>query len=57
MLYLLGFATGKEVKGVEGQFLPNGVGRIPRRDVAKFMLECAISHEWNKKFVAVGLET
>ncbi|XP_076096759.1 flavin reductase (NADPH)-like [Mytilus galloprovincialis] len=49
--------SGKEIKAEEGQCIPDIVGRIPRRDVAKFMLECAISHDWNKKCVAIGLET
>lgn len=48
--------TGKEIKAEEGQCIADIVGRIPRRDVAKFMLECAISHDWNKKCVAIGLE-
>lgn len=50
-------SLGKELKAVEGQFIPEITGRIPRRDVAMFMLECAISHDWNQKFVAVGLAT
>ncbi|CAG2219175.1 BLVRB [Mytilus edulis] len=49
--------SGKEIKAEEGQCIADIVGRIPRRDVAKFMLECAISHDWNKKCVAIGLET
>ena len=49
--------VGKELKAVEGQFIPEITGRIPRRDVAIFMLECAIRLDWNQKFVAVGLET
>lgn len=50
-------SSGKEIKAVEGQFIPNVVGRMSRRDVAIFMLECSISHDWIKKCVAIGLGT
>ncbi|KAK3107820.1 hypothetical protein FSP39_022927 [Pinctada imbricata] len=48
-------SSGKPVTAVEGQWVPNGSGRISRRDVAKFMLDTVGSSDWSKKCVAIAM--
>ncbi|KAK3580079.1 hypothetical protein CHS0354_001212 [Potamilus streckersoni] len=47
-------STGALVKTFDGQYVAEGSGQITRRDVAKFMLTCAVDRLWIKKFVAVS---
>ncbi|KAL3846626.1 hypothetical protein ACJMK2_017600 [Sinanodonta woodiana] len=47
-------STGALVKTSEGQYVAEGTGQITRRDVAKFMLSCAVDRLWIKKLVAVS---
>ncbi|XP_067670497.1 flavin reductase (NADPH)-like [Haliotis asinina] len=49
-------ASGKEVLTFQGQYVPETSSRIPRRDVVKFMLRCAINGEWKNTHVAVGIK-
>lgn len=49
-------SSGREIRAEEAQHISSLQGRMPRRDVAIFMLECAITQDWNKKCVAIGLE-
>ncbi|XP_071085039.1 flavin reductase (NADPH)-like [Haliotis cracherodii] len=49
-------ASGKEALAFEGQYVPDATSRIPRRDIAKFMLACVVNGEWKKKHVAVGIK-
>ncbi|XP_050398589.1 flavin reductase (NADPH) [Patella vulgata] len=46
-------STGKEIKTSDGQFVPNTKGSIPRKDVAKFILQCLETHDWDRKMVAI----
>ncbi|ESO98862.1 hypothetical protein LOTGIDRAFT_113739 [Lottia gigantea] len=46
-------ATGKDIKTNEGQFVPDARGGMPRADVARFMLQCLQSKEWDRKMIAV----
>ncbi|XP_069104947.1 flavin reductase (NADPH)-like [Argopecten irradians] len=48
-------SSGKEVKAAEGQYVEGAIRKIPRRDVAKFMLDCIPRTEWVRKLVAIGL--
>ncbi|KAL9969694.1 hypothetical protein ACROYT_G021943 [Oculina patagonica] len=38
----------------EGQFVPGAVWKIPRADVADFMLASLNTHDWDRKCVAIG---
>nr|CAH0105588.1 unnamed protein product [Daphnia galeata] len=51
-----GTASGKEIKSeIDAYFVKNSPARMPRADVAKFMLDCLPKSELFKKSVAVGL--
>ncbi|XP_046349214.2 flavin reductase (NADPH)-like [Haliotis rufescens] len=49
-------STGREVTGVDGQFVPDAAARIPRRDVVRFMMRCVVNGEWMKKCVSIGIK-
>lgn len=50
-----GPANGK-YKALEGQLLKDTKWKIPRGDVAHFMLKALQTHNWDKKAVAIASE-
>ncbi|XP_072018855.1 flavin reductase (NADPH)-like [Amphiura filiformis] len=47
--------SGAEIKSVEGQWVPGGrASNITRGDVAKFMLECLDTDQWDNKLVSIS---
>ncbi|XP_072049018.1 flavin reductase (NADPH)-like [Amphiura filiformis] len=53
-----GNITAKEIKTVEGQYIKGvnfmGYSKIPRADVARFMLSCLDNDTWNRKLVSIA---
>lgn len=49
-------SSGSDVRTREGYYVENAAGRIPREDVAKFMLSCLSTDEFDRKMVAIGID-
>ncbi|XP_025080006.1 flavin reductase (NADPH)-like [Pomacea canaliculata] len=48
-------STNKEIKSREGQYVPNAALYMPRADVARFMLSCLETDNYDRKMVAISV--
>ena len=53
-LFIYIFFSDKEIKEVEGQYVKDGRWELGRADVARFMLKCLDTSDWDRKLVAIG---